>query len=522
MAVLLFITLVLVNSQECTVKHCRQCGTDNCGSCINDYILKDNTCVFKRDLFCEETFENQCTKCTDGYKMQLSTMTCVKGDELCLDYQVIGSDLQCTSCKPPMSLTNSGECIDCSSTHKGCYLVTDDSCKCTRCKDGYYLNEPQSACIRVPNCLEIDTETQGKCSMCIDGYYVDEKSKNCVQGNLEKCLIYSSANECEFCEENHFWTNGKCVERSHCRVEDGIPDCEYCADGYGIKNNDCVKCPTGCDRCENNATSCEFCLEGYGMVNSVCKKCSDDNCNECDDDTNTCQRCMNGYTLTADNKCKACTKESKCKTCSESTPDVCESCEEGMYFSSEQTCVDCTMAVCSELNNEQCSSCNIMYKCKTVYDGDVSSCIDISHCSNYDENRKQCTECFSEYFLDDNYKCQQCDEKCVNGCAKNKSTCIELKDVRSEDYCLLFDVNHNCKKCDDRAVLKDGICSNEDNCWVKNDDDCCVEYLDNNQTGRDLNNNPHVHIYPMSNCQDPKDGSFSIFVSIFGFIILAI
>lgn len=161
----------------------------------------------------------------------------------------------------------------------------------------------------------------------------------------------------------------------------------------------------------------------------ACKKCSDDN--------STCVECWVGYSLNSTGlcdrcepfECAACTPgpDGKMNICSDCTMSWDEPPEVGSYAEANGTCVPCKTPHCMECTNVNATNpTSTCIRCATgmgvMPDGSCQPCDDADNCLWCDGDKAKCTECMSDFFIQDG-KCTPC----PTGCSKctNATVCLE-------------------------------------------------------------------------------------------------
>ncbi|ELP86917.1 hypothetical protein EIN_314860 [Entamoeba invadens IP1] len=466
-----FTFIFFINSYLCTNLYCDTCSSTGCSSSIENYMLINGQCKYKRSEGCEFfNSKNICTECTDGFKMDFSRKMCVPGVELCADIIVDNSDnLSCLSCYEGYTLTSATTCEKCKSYNPSC-LVSDSTCTlCSVCAPGYYIDN--NKCISIGNCQYPHTSTPKICSSCIAGYYLDETTRTCKKGNITNCIVYYDAIKCTTCESTYYYTSGECQQYFHC-LNVGNTGCNFCEYGYGLKDGHCVKCNSNCIECFNDSDVCKTCQHGYGVINgkcvrcnSACKSCDSTsseictdcyektglssntcvscgaNCLTCENDNPTkCTACEIGYVLTNINTCKKC--GNNCTDCSATNTEICYDCQATYFLNGNSQCQTCQTVSCGALEEFQCGKC--LEKCTFDNRNGNWLCNTNENCYIYDSARGKCTVCNDNYYLDNNYQCQKCNKNCVSRCTNNADQCNELEDIRLDENCLIFGQDHVC------------------------------------------------------------------------------
>ncbi|EFN52118.1 hypothetical protein CHLNCDRAFT_54721 [Chlorella variabilis] len=343
------------------------CWNEQCEKCTADYV----GCKKCRDGYYVDA-SRFCAPCKDKWAATCTanrTLTCNTADYytnpsplLYLDPKTgickawctaPGAFSGCTRCNADGRCT---ECGDFAST-QGATVLDPKSGKCVKCKDEL--------------CGKCDPAKPSKCYQCQkepywsywgEDYgmvYRDEKSGACesCMHTIEKgCLACNGRGECTNCKKGGLTIlrDGRCVPCSafiaNCRLcSANGKTCKQCAIGFGFKGGACVKCPEGCDDCEqarqgsclvcsrdgagyyfdgkgfckkmpdgcstvNKDGSCRACFDGYKMVSGKCLRCRDSACIACDSDA--CER-------TARSHCGA---DGFCSNCTELWPGISASC----------------------------------------------------------------------------------------------------------------------------------------------------------------------------------------------------
>ncbi|ELP85997.1 hypothetical protein EIN_450560 [Entamoeba invadens IP1] len=515
MSLPLLYTLFSLCYSEKVVAHCKNVKNNTCTLCSKNYILsKEGQCISEFDLHCSYRVNGVCLLCHPGYQINITTRNCVVGDELCTSWSYPNSFI-CQECVSGYTLLNQNRCENCSSIQRGCLRAFGDCSRCYTCQDGYYLENEK--CKRVANCRVFDSNR--KCTLCIAGYYFDLESNTCERGNISKCIFYQNKTVCGRCTEGLVQIGNSCVEVDHCIETDG-QQCSLCELGYSLNNSKCEKCKdSNCATCIVNKDMCTICLSefrltsqktclfcnesiGYKMFQDKCVKCDssckscelhspqictecvgtsvlkngkciqcEDGCKSCNsENVSICEECLDGFIMNLDsNTCVKCS--GNCSTCQFEDTSQCISCLPGYYFSEDQkNCFDCSLIQCSELNSkEKCDSCSS--KCKTS-GIDFKNCFDVN-CLDYNNERNVCVECKNGYYVDDNYSCLQCDQKCgENGCVKFKDFCLLPP---KQPNCVIEMVDKKCKQCSSQSFsVQNGVCEKRGFCFNRNDNGNCT------------------------------------------------
>ncbi|KAL4438372.1 hypothetical protein ABPG74_009411 [Tetrahymena malaccensis] len=227
------------------------------------------------------------------------------------------------------------------------------------------------------------------------------------------------------CSNNGVCNNGYCV----CLNGYAGDDCsQRCPDGYAWDTKRCVyKCPQGYFKNFDNTCkpTCPY-KQFEDQATSSCALCPV-NCSACFGSApNQCLSCNDGYSLQG-NKCVEATCHSSCQSCSGPNSNQCTSCPAGKYLDSRNTCQYCQQPCenCYKSATE-CTTCSYGYfmdrfsgKCVSENSCD-SSCLD---CSAFRDPTK-CTSCRDGFFVNNEGRCQKCDESCST-CTQKSTNCIK-------------------------------------------------------------------------------------------------
>ncbi|ELP83554.1 hypothetical protein EIN_069580, partial [Entamoeba invadens IP1] len=388
-----------------------------CGVCPSDgYTAVGETC-YKCPSNCSVCSERTCEECMPGYtRLDSGCELCSNVYTGCLEC-VNNNCLACAEKNYYDSTTR--ECVSCSLFSEQCDECDEDSC--TKCQDGYGVNE--RGCMHCKsNCVQCDN---GECQICNGTYTPYENS----------CYNCSKFELCEQCNSTN---------------------CIKCVNGESPVDSKCYNCSgyTNCANCD--ATKCISCQQNCYLENANCKLCSTkyEGCSLCD--LNTCKECAEGYFMTETGICSKCV--TNCAKCSNTTH--CETCEEG-FMVIGNACGTCeSYGECSQCNSEQCVICKsgyfnnngYCYRC-------VENCLDCinnntcTKCSadlKFKEDEKNCTECptTTNYFVDEKNTCKKCKSECTKCTTLDKcSECITGYFVDSTSHCVDC-VTKGCLTCD--------------------------------------------------------------------------
>ncbi len=162
-----------------------------------------------------------CSKCRSGYVSIMltaqSSYECVESSavqgglavvdggksiaiENCVNYKGGQWTIQCSVCGSGHSPTKDN--LKCVLSIPNCALVASSGTQCDTCQEGFSLGHSDGLCYtqNITNCLVFGkTTVSGQvCEKCSEGYYLSQNT--CAQGQIAKCLVYSSEKECSECQ----------------------------------------------------------------------------------------------------------------------------------------------------------------------------------------------------------------------------------------------------------------------------------------------------------------------------------
>ncbi|OHS96483.1 hypothetical protein TRFO_37341 [Tritrichomonas foetus] len=466
--------------QPCsTIEGCITCNADKisnpiCSKCNSSYYLdeENNICqnCHESCLSCTNGTEYDCIECSEDYIMKET-----ENGQICTKCKIEN----CTTCND-----NFTECIECD---KDSVLVSPTLCQF--CANGTYLNN--SECVPCDkSCQTCDGGTNYDCITCAEGYTMktDDNgtqfcSEKCIVPHCQNCIpdqnvcnqfennYYLENNQCKKCniacetctgpsngdcltcnkEEGYTFSKSKkyctnCIEKLGVCIscESSVDICDLCEDGYQAVNGECKLCPFNCKTCTNNAKLCTQCKDGYEAHRNekgeiiACTNCDDKNCLSCYA-TQYCSLCVDGYYL-SDFKCKKCDKA--CKKCFDSNHFACIECADGYEerFS---------------INRKYCSNCP-------------------SNCESCTEDLQTCIACEGGYYLNNNTKCEKCDDSCLGCEGSTHFDCIACN--TNYTFAVDSDGRKYCTKCS--RTLPNCIKCND---WNTQCTECERHYFVNNQ-----------------------------------------
>ena len=279
------------------IKNCQEYLTKNqCRLCDEDYFIDAGGCKAitenQKIDFCERydssSLEVDCLLCEANYFLNegICEIRLISVPDLIENCEKNHPSAdECLECESGYVLTNSNrecrkEVLDCV---KHFYNTADQSFKCEKCKDGYYLQYDQADpelvekggnCLKgqILNCAQYELNSDTICLECVNGYVIDQGQ--CSESNvIENCFIYHSTDktQCTQCDPMNsfsFFINNKCQSISKlidkCLTYNGgtaeEPVCEVCSLGYELENNECVEIPIDFCIATNDDQTCSKCL----------------------------------------------------------------------------------------------------------------------------------------------------------------------------------------------------------------------------------------------------------------------
>lgn len=354
---------------------CLECSshTDLCSRCY----LELDSFGGSQDFICME--------CESGYYFDEKTDRCENCAVGCLTCSGSSYSL-CTELEESETSqiyynVNEGEysvrkCSDVVAKCKKC-----DGNECTKCEDGYTLEDNKCTKCNIQNCNECVSGNNGQCKTCADEYGTNEdrsQCKRCEVGCIHCAFsdnIYGTEYDkyCYDCDEDYALVDhGECIEVS---CDESCSSCDT--------NNNCLGCkearhlltptgPDGANECtayrddncktaywDGSVVACSECNSGYNLPDTnsgVCYRCDIYKCETCNS-SGVCTKCESGFFL--DGYCKPCADYFT--DCTECEKDKCTQCslEAGFYINSGGLCKEChkTCLTCIDRGHQGCTSC---------------------------------------------------------------------------------------------------------------------------------------------------------------------
>jgi hypothetical protein len=259
------------NCQSCSISQ------SNCTSCLNNYLLVNNTCVSEivpSTIYCASWTVNACSLCLSGFVLVNVGNNCVSSPNCPSPYY---------NCFPAMP---------------GCFIfAAGNPLVCEYCDAGLTLNPYNNSCMQCPqNCQNCSLD--GVCSQCLAGYYLTGNNVTACAPNCQyPCATCSFTNGsiCLSCVNGYTFS---ALTNFQCSVNDiGCTPCNACPGGYGLNaSGSCIPCNASlyCLNCARSTPNkCISCRVGYFLNSSFACSACPTNCSICTSYT-TCTACMPG------------------------------------------------------------------------------------------------------------------------------------------------------------------------------------------------------------------------------------
>ncbi|CAD8113135.1 unnamed protein product [Paramecium sonneborni] len=462
--------------QQCQ-ESCQACSqsVDNCTSCGQLRLMKNNTCVCTNGMF-ESIVDKSCQFCDK------TCLTCSQSNTHCLtcsidNYRTLQPGNICECLQGYFEVPSTKNCEQCEKSCLTCSLLSNNCLTCDSslhlqlvhnqcsCQQSYYFNSLNKQCeqchITCLECLNNQSCTQCrqitrhldqdqmKC-LCNDGFY---------ETNLQNCQLCHYS--CVTCE--NIYTH--CLSCLDVNKRILINNKCFCLDGYYDAGTElCQKCVDVCKTCQSSASICLSCfdieqfriLQGdyclcqpgyYDQNTNICFKCSNecltcngsfDYCTSCDTNSKRVDQsiihkcpCIIGFYSNQDSICQKC--HIKCQTCINQF-DQCLSCkfEPNTNRMSLSGQCDCKEGYFDDGTQLQCQRCHI--KCKLcLYTMD--NCLT---CANLIRIDQPTCNCMDGFYEDEQLACQMCAPQC-DTCQYSPSTCLSCKPGRIGNDCECID-----------------------------------------------------------------------------------
>ena len=306
--------------------------------CPESYFSDENRICYSCSCQCLRCSNlNTCSKCnvSSEYYLDQRKSECVSANNIDSGYYIdkdSGYIVKCNilNCKTCLSST---ECDFCDEN----YFWDPNSQVCsTQCSKGSgkkMAKNKQNKCenCQIEKCQICDT-SQRICDVCVNGYmlvdgkftcerqcpngYYKAKKNSCFQC-AEGCHTCSNSINCQICESNFYFFEGKCIKflnPNNKTIEDYIERCDIClVENYPCpektyKNESefaCHRCDQSCIQCKNGA-ECMECGPNRTLEDGFCYKICP-NFTYLNKSSNQCFKCQNF--------CKICEDFKNCLQC---------------------------------------------------------------------------------------------------------------------------------------------------------------------------------------------------------------
>jgi hypothetical protein len=480
-------------SEEC-IAGCLVCSkTKVCLLCdfTTNLYLMNGKCSTASVEFCEVyNFDGACLTCKANYYLEAGACRPVPPAKLesstCAYYD--SSLNSCFKCRAGSYLRSPTSCVTITKVIEFCLTYGNDGLTCINCGNSTLPDSTFVKC-RKPTKKDEDCNNMGylTCLECKPGYMNEPNSyimNAFFSGKDDLNVNYINIRQLMTTDNLNLPTCRK-LDLLNCEEYSRFDQCKKCMPSFFLTNT--FKCQAfpepKIDNCEvySSATTCKTCLQGFY------KKMEDE--------------------------CAPVLKIDNCKTHSRVINSLCEECESSFYIYNNA----CQPRVASK----SIANCNAVFVdrdlCKTcasnfVLSLDFASCLKgVDSCRNHVilEGNPNCSECFSGFYLTNDYKCQKggitgCDQyssdtecsNCMTGfyvgadrksCQKhnldNVLSCSEFSTVNQNscDLCISsqvrFSIENICMTVDAQIT----------NCVVYSDSQTCaqcnstISYLANNK-----------------------------------------
>lgn len=353
---------------------CATCSSSEtkCDSCIDGYLLdkSTSTCNSKCEPSCQscENSPSNCVTCHDGFV--LNGTICLGCPSGCRTCEFEGGSSSCTGCLEGFYKFDE-LCIPCDTSCATCFGSYSN--ECYSCKDGYAISYRDLEPYIIATCSKCDAPTIGVpfCELCTSKCSETEEYASCPI-TCTKCVdgyYLNNNNICLPCHESC----GTCGSSA--------TDCLSCAEGYLLYNGNCEKCDASCFGCSEDPNVCTSCRSHKYLINGKCEEC-DSSCSECQSTSTYCTVCSgNSYSYegkcyescsdigdnfgsNSDRQCQKC-ELPNCKVFDSSCR--CTECKIGFFYMYDPVTL---VQICKACNTENCKTCNPDGKtCNECQDG---------------------------------------------------------------------------------------------------------------------------------------------------------
>ena len=255
------------------IDNCKKCDSaDYCIACEPEYELTNS------NKECKVRIEG-CKKYDEGTAIEEDPLNghqkAYRDCEICdedSNYYCLGDDRKHCIKLDKTSYYKRGDngCYEkCTVKHPYCNECTE--AECTKCLEGYHLNNNKDCVDDIPNCDTHDDDLNPvECIWCKEGYAcLNDNKKNCIKVDID--LYYNIDNDCRMEKCSIKYPNCK-----NCTKE----ICINCFDNYFLYNNE--KCFKKIDNClrefyDGTNTFCEVCNPGFYCIEFKKEECIEKN-----------------------------------------------------------------------------------------------------------------------------------------------------------------------------------------------------------------------------------------------------
>lgn len=258
-----------------------------CKQCNNGfYIGPDNDCLPVVEIEnCAEynatAKKSECVKCLQEFYLVSDSQCTERANPViveCLDYTA-GED-NCENCNPDFILTT--DRMSCKPEIFRCaeYALStqnDETLKCSKCEDGFYVSEDICVEGTVDNCKTYALTTDD-CVTCLPKHYL-QSSRSCSEhSTIKNCSVYSGTqvDVCDLCDNDYigFTITNKCAPASSitgCILYANDKECLTCDEGFLFQNDSCTALPTEMNcLVADSLDVCTKCKANYILYNDKC------------------------------------------------------------------------------------------------------------------------------------------------------------------------------------------------------------------------------------------------------------
>ena len=440
-------------SKKCILgqNYCNECSDeqDKCKICEEGFFPDENGgCTYTDN--CKISYKGECLECKNNFIL-------------------IGKHEKISSIKNNFILCKSLASEDI----KNCEEINMINGVCSKCKEGFYLNEGDNRCTKSENCYE---SSFGICTKCKRNYYLNKKENKCFKQDeniFYRCQESIDGKKCDLCDEDFYLSeDGQCVQNNFCKKTNTTNyDCSECISGYYTSEYHSICASSdNCYLADRDTGLCLDCIRDYCLdhKDGKCKSNKQNNkllhCRTADE---FCFDCYYPYFLGEDSKC------SSSRYCAESESGICILCSDDYYLGKDNKCTNVENCLFSD--NFRCVQCIENY----YFNINEEKCLlekgGYMNCQETDYKGEKCGKCREGFYLNlkdnlcynnnefgDFYKCEETDmegENCGK-CVENYYLGKKYKKCTKFEGCEISLDGKKCDECDEDHVLnaKSGEC----------------------------------------------------------------